>query len=240
MPDATTQLPHDGWTSTAAFGDSRFCASCHQFPEAGFALNGKLLENTYVEWKASRHGREGKTCQSCHMPERRHLWRGVHDPEMVKSGVTIEATVPNIQSGAVWSKLTIINTGTGHHFPTYVTPKVILEGFQEDASGQMLEATRREYVIAREVALDLSAEVADTRLPPDTQAVLDYRVALDPRGASLVFRVRVEPDAFYTGLYRSLLESDAASPGKRLIKKALQESLASQFILYSRREKLQK
>ena len=239
-PDATARLPHDGWTSTAAFGDSRFCASCHQFPEDGFALNGKLLENTYEEWKASRHGREGKTCQSCHMPERRHLWRGVHDPEMVKSGVTIEATVPHIQPGAVRSKLTIRNTGTGHLFPTYVTPKVILEGFQEDAGGQMLEATRRGYIIARQVAPDLSAEVADTRLPPDTEAVLDYRVALEPRAVSLVFRVRVEPDAFYTELYRSLLESGAASPGKGLIKKALQESLASQFMLYSRREKLQK
>ncbi len=27
--------------------------SCHQFGADGYALNGKLLENTYEEWKAS-------------------------------------------------------------------------------------------------------------------------------------------------------------------------------------------
>src|SRR5439155_14402052 len=30
--------------------------------------------------------------RSCHMPDRRHLWRGVHHPEMVRSGVTIDAS----------------------------------------------------------------------------------------------------------------------------------------------------
>ena len=72
-------LPHGGWKASTAFEDSRFCAACHQFAEGDFALNGKFLENTYEEWKASRYAREGTSCQSCHMPDRRHLWRGVHD-----------------------------------------------------------------------------------------------------------------------------------------------------------------
>src|SRR5438094_8408422 len=40
-------LPHHGVTRTPAFLSSEFCRSCHQFAPDGFALNGKLLENTY-------------------------------------------------------------------------------------------------------------------------------------------------------------------------------------------------
>ncbi len=69
-------LPHNGVTRTPAFLRSEFCRGCHQFTPDGLALNGKLLENTYNEWKASRFAREGVQCQDCHMPDRRHLWRG--------------------------------------------------------------------------------------------------------------------------------------------------------------------
>ncbi|MBI3628436.1 MAG: cytochrome c554 and C-prime, partial [Candidatus Rokubacteria bacterium] len=85
-------LPHNGVTRTPAFLRSEFCASCHQFGADGFALNGKLLENTYEEWRASPAARAGRQCQDCHMPDRRHLWRGIHDPDMVKSGVEISLT----------------------------------------------------------------------------------------------------------------------------------------------------
>ncbi|MBA7466455.1 hypothetical protein ES707_01639 [subsurface metagenome] len=47
-------------------------------------------ENTLVEWEQSPAARNGMTCQSCHMPQRRHLWRGIHDPDMVRSGLTPE------------------------------------------------------------------------------------------------------------------------------------------------------
>ena len=83
-------LPHNGLTRTTAFLRSEFCASCHQFAPNGLALNGKLLENTFEEWRASPAARRGQQCQDCHMPDRRHLWRGIHDPEMVKSGVQIK------------------------------------------------------------------------------------------------------------------------------------------------------
>src|SRR5262245_19446196 len=80
-------LPDGGVTRTSAYLVSEFCRGCHQFEPSGLALNGKLLENTYDEWKASRFPREGMQCQDCHMPDRRHLWRGIHDPDMVRSGL---------------------------------------------------------------------------------------------------------------------------------------------------------
>ena len=239
-PDAATRLPHDGWVSTAAFEDSRFCAACHQFKQDEYALNGKLLENTYEEWKASRHAREGKTCQSCHMPDRRHLWRGIHDPEMVRAAVTIDATPAKLDTANVFATLTIKNIGTGHYFPTYVTPKVVAEAYQENARGERLKGTQREYVIARQVELDLSKELADTRIAPDEQAVFDYRAPLKTGAVALVFRVRAEPDAFYTDFYRSLLEGNSAGKGRSLIRQALENSLASHFTFYTNRQRLSK
>jgi cytochrome c554/c'-like protein len=235
----TAQFPHGGWTGSTAFEDSRFCAACHQFDKDGYALNGKPLENTYEEWKASRHAREGRTCQSCHMPERRHLWRGIHDPEMVKAGVTVRAAAPVIESGIVTAALAIENSGVGHQFPTYVTPRVVAEIHQEDADGKVLDATRREHVIARQVPLDLSREIADTRIAPDAKAVLEYRAPLHPRASFLVFRVRVEPDAFYAAFYRSLLETNQAGRGGKMLEEALRQATASVFVLYSKRTPLE-
>src|SRR5262245_8181840 len=83
------RLPHGGVTRTGAFLRSEFCASCHQFGPEGLALNGKPLENTYAEWRRSPAARRGWQCQPCHMPDRRHLWRGIHDPEMVRSALDI-------------------------------------------------------------------------------------------------------------------------------------------------------
>lgn len=233
------KLPHDGWQASAAFADSRFCAACHQFEADGFALNGKLLENTYAEWQASPAAREGSTCQSCHMPDRRHLWRGVHDADMVKSGVVIAQEAPRFESGAVLARLTLTNSGTGHHFPTYVTPRVVAEIEQADAEGRALPGTRQEHVIARQVSPDLSREIADTRLAAGAAARLDYRAPRHPRAARLDYRVRVEPDAFYTGLYRSLLADGGAGQGRALIRQALDDSLASHFTIYEKSRSLQ-
>ncbi len=224
--------------SEAAFGDSRFCAACHQFTNDGYALNGKLLENTYQEWKASRYAREGKTCQSCHMPDRRHQWRGIHDPDMVKAGVTVNMKGVQIESGTVSAILSIANTGTGHFFPTYVTPKVVAQAYQEDARGKTLPGTLQEHIIGRQVSPDLRTEIADTRIAPDKQTSIDYRAPLHRNAVALVFRVRVEPDAFYTDFYRDLLKGRQAGSGEPLIRQALKDAIASEFILHFHREPL--
>ena len=232
------RLPHGGWQASAAFSDSRFCAACHQFDADGFALNGKPLENTYEEWRASRHAREGRTCQSCHMPDRRHLWRGIHDAETVRGGVTMETQAPTVASGRITARLRLANTGTGHAFPTYVTPLVEMEIFQADVAGRPLAGTRRAQWIGRRVALDLSREIADTRLPPDEAAVLAYAQPAHPNAAMLVYRVRVEPDAFYAAFYRDALRQGATRAGRKMIEQALAAANASAYTLFERREQM--
>ncbi|MFZ5555926.1 MAG: multiheme c-type cytochrome [Pseudomonadota bacterium] len=233
-----SRWPHNAWEASPAFSDSRFCAACHQFESDGYALNGKLLENTYEEWRASRHAREGRHCQACHMPDRRHLWRGIHDPDMVRQGVTIRAGAPVARAGRLESVLTVRNDGTGHHFPTYVTPRVVLEGYQEGAGGSVIPGTLRQHVIARQVLPDLSREIADTRIPPAGEARLRYRAPLASGAAALVLRVRVEPDAFYTAFYEAILRNGSADKGAPLIREALRRSRESAFTLFVERRPL--
>ncbi|TXT24825.1 MAG: hypothetical protein FD134_1360 [Gallionellaceae bacterium] len=237
-PKSDGKFPHNGFVVAPAFEDGRFCAICHQFDQDGYALNGKPLENTYAEWQASRYAKQGMQCQSCHMPERRHLWRGIHDPEMTRKGVTVEAIPPVVTGGNISARLVLTNSGTGHYFPTYITPRVTVQIYQETAGGQLAEGTLREITVARHVAADLSAELADTRLAPGARAVLEYLVPRHPDALAIIVRVRVEPDHFYSGLYRSLLEAAPGSKGAGLLRAALKNSLESAYNIFERRHTL--
>lgn len=237
-PAPGAQLPHSGWQAAAAFADSRFCAACHQFEPDGYALNGKLLENTFEEWRASRHAREGRSCQSCHMPDRRHVWRGIHDPAMVRAGVSVKVREPEIAAGTVRAELRLANTGTGHAFPTYVTPLVEMEIFQADGAGRPLAGTGRTHRIGRQVPLDLSREISDTRVSPDGEAVLSYARHAHRRAAVLVYRVRVKPDAYYAALYRDLLKRGTARSGRRMIEQALAAANASSYTVFEQHQPL--
>ncbi|MCC4116272.1 cytochrome c family protein [Aromatoleum toluclasticum] len=237
-PAAGSALPHAGWQVSAAFEDSRFCAACHQFEPDGFSLNGKLLENTYEEWRASRYGRDNQNCQSCHMPDRRHLWRGIHDPEMVRSGLAIEFAAPSIAAGGVTAALTIASRGVGHAFPTYVTPQVIVEIGQAGEDGALLAETVERHLIARDVSLDLSEERSDTRILPDEVRRYAYDRPLAPNAATLVARIRVEPDAFYAEFYRATLRDPDFSKGREALSAALRQAEGSNYVLYESRREL--
>jgi len=237
-PSSEGKLPHDGFISTPAFGDGRFCAACHQFDKDGYALNGKPLENTYAEWQASPYARQGKQCQSCHMPERRHLWRGIHDPEMTRKGVTVGTIPPTVDDGRVSARLTLTNSGTGHHFPTYVTPRALVQIYQASSDGKPIAGTLQEKIIARLVTEDLSEELADTRLAHGEQMALDYLAPRHPDTQIVVMRIHIEPDYFYSGLYRSLLETGSGGRGTSLLRAALKNSLESGYDLYVQRYSL--
>ena len=238
VPAVEAQLPHGGWQATPAFEDSRFCAACHQFGVDGRSLDGKPLENTYAEWRASRYAREGRSCQSCHMPQRRHLWRGIHDPGMVKSGLSIETALSAVADSRVDASLSIANTGVGHAFPTYVTPKVVVEIAQEDGRGKVIPVTVESHLISREVSLDLTVEHADTRLMPDERRVYAYRRRLDPQAKAVVFRITVYPDAFYARFYRATLRDPSLHKGRTALREALKRAETSQYQLFSFRRVL--
>lgn len=221
--------PHGGVFRTVEFEKSDFCASCHQFPQ-DYAINGKPLENTVFEWQASPQAAQGITCQNCHMPDRKHLWRGIHDPEMVKSGLTVHYDLTSDRA-----RFTLTNSGVGHAFPTYITPKVIMHAVALDADGQPIADTAVSHVIKRDVgyAGGRWLEYSDTRLLPGDVASLD----LDWQDSTRIrMWLDIRPDDYYVQeVYGDLVRDYADnSPEKGLIEHAITQAQANNFILYDR------
>lgn len=233
-PGFGAALPHDAWQAADAFEDSRFCAACHQFENDGPSLGGKPLENTYAEWRASRHARENRSCQSCHMPRRKHLWRGIHDAETVRGGLAIDAVLRSVAGGRADAELAIANTGVGHAFPTYVTPRVLVEIGQADPHGRWIAGTVERHVIGRDVSLDLTSERADTRLMPDETRRYAYQRPLAARAAAVAFRITVRPDDFYAKFYRATLKDPELKSGRSAIRAALRHAETSAYVLFAR------
>ena len=211
-----------------AHGGFTVGAACHQFDRSGLALRGKPLEDTFREWKNSPAAAQGKSCQSCHMPERRHLWRGIHDPDMVRAAVTLTADLAPDRGGEVAARLEVTNSGAGHNYPTYVTPRVTLEACQVDAAGEGLEGTCSEALISREVTLDLAAERADTRIAPGESMVVDYVLPRAAAAVALRVRLIVDPDHFSRGFFASFLATGRGDAD--LMRAAHDETLANRFV----------
>ena len=220
-------LGHPKSQANSAFQSAQFCSNCHQFPPDGPSLSGKLIQNTFNEWQASQFSEQGVSCQNCHMPEKRHLFRGIHNKDMVLSGLKIQSefskkliltqnksAVPKPElkpelkpefKQNIEASLTIKNTGVGHHFPTYVTPRVILRGYQIDNKGVMLEQSLLEYEIMRAVSLDLSDEYFDSRLAAGESYRFDYQQATLANAMQFVFTITIDPDYFYQQFFTELL-----------------------------------
>ena len=222
--------PHGGVSRTEFFEDSRFCAGCHQFGPGGAAPNGKPLENTYAEWEDSRYSEEGVSCQSCHMPDRRHLWRGIHDPGMVRSGLTIEWLEEAGEAGQ--PGLRIANTGVGHHFPTYATPEVLVHIELLDEDLHPIAGAMVEHSIARRIGYQGGAwvELSDTRLAPDSAVVVSIAFAEGARHARA--EISVEPDAFYMGVFEALLTGMLSDTSRSLLGEARRRADASTFSIF--------
>lgn len=233
-PAANKQLeepvPHGGFVESAAFGDSRFCATCHQFPPDGPRVNGKLQEDTYGQWQASRYAPQ-QSCQSCHMPERQHLFRGVHDRDMVRQALEVQLEVlPGPQEDEALARAVVRNAGAGHHFPTYMVPKVDVVLDLVDAHGARRALAR--HVIGWAVNVALTAESFDTRLPAGGAFTLERAFVL-PRddGWQVELRLDVAPREHYERMFRdSLRHTDVLAPEVlALLRQALQEAEATRY-----------
>ncbi len=229
---APEPAPHGGFEVRSEYQQARFCATCHQFfDDAG--VNGKPVENTFVEWRESPHAARGETCQSCHMPDRRHLWRGIHDPEMVRGATEVELAPGALAGPRLEATLVLHSHGVGHRFPSYVTPRVFLDLWQVDAAGAELEGTRDRSVIGRE--LDFSTEpwgeVFDTRIAPGGSARLDYAEPRHPAAAALVGRVLVDPDFHYRDVFRELADAYESPEARAAIQEAYRRTTESSYVL---------
>ena len=230
------QLPHNGATYTGAYERAEFCAACHQFGPRGPTLNGKPLENTYEEWRTSPAARRGLACQHCHMPDRRHRWRGIHDPEMVKSGVRVTLALDRARyrpGQRVRATVTVASVNVGHYFPTYVTPQVLVRAVLLGADGQPIASTARggDHRTAgppRPLARDRG------HAHPARRAI---RAALRSRargaGARAPGHGHRVPGSLLHRLLRALLETGAGA-GEAEIRLALEATRRSPFEIFAR------
>ncbi|NIO11325.1 MAG: hypothetical protein GTO40_26245 [Deltaproteobacteria bacterium] len=201
-------------------------------------VNGKPLQDTYREWKNSVWGKAGAACQECHMPERRHLWRGIHDPDMVKGGVRVEAKLKDVPEN-IQVEVKVTNAAVGHKFPTYITPKVFVRAELHSETGDVVTGSQREAIIGWDARAEGGQwrEYFDTRIPPGQSSSHAFQW---PRSKGVKYVrawVEVHPDHFYhVHFYPAYLSSGALSPeGRRLIEKAREESGRTTFMIFDER-----
>ncbi|MFQ5533735.1 MAG: multiheme c-type cytochrome [Sphingomonadales bacterium] len=219
--------PHGGVFRTADFEGPEFCGSCHQFPQE-WAINGKPMQNTVAEWRTSPQAMEGIGCQSCHMPDRKHLWRGIHDRDMVESGLTATFDATKDQA-----RFTLTNSGVGHAFPTYVTPKVVMHAVALDADGEPVPGAEASHLIQRVVSFvgGQWVESLDSRLMPGQSAALKLAWGDSDK---VKMWLAVHPDDFYDHkVYDQLIQQGRPeSSATRLIVEADKLAQESRFRLF--------
>ena len=228
---AERPAPHGEPIRLPYFESAEFCAECHQFTQRNNAGN-KPLENTYVEWKNSLWAESGTTCVDCHMPKRRHLWKGIHSPDMVQAALRVEVNA-EVGDHRATITLTLENTGAGHAMPTYVTPHMIAHLQALDENGTVLAET--EYLVARVVESSPWRELSDTRLMSMRPVTVELEVPRE--GVASVRRwVHVKPDHFYTGVFERILARGGSPEGYDLIREAKDLTLKSDYVIHDETE----
>jgi len=165
----------------------QMCVRCHvvsgkrwdtffRFPPCGTvaeiqASQGKSLVKEIVDLG----------CVNCHMPMvertlvsggktrsvRRHLWRGGHDPEMVKKGLTITLQIaPDAKNDNLSYILALTNTGAAHYLPTGIPDRHLTVHLRVlDSSKNGL--TEKQHTLKRVVMWrPFIVDLWDTRLAP--------------------------------------------------------------------------
>ncbi|GAB1233009.1 multiheme c-type cytochrome [Ferrigenium sp. UT5] len=173
-PYGDTRAPH---AITKMEDPNQVCLHCH-------VVQGKRWDTffrmppcgTVVEIESAV---EKINCVQCHMPTvqrplvaggliraaRRHLWRGGHDPEIVKRALKVEFSEKTIDTDRHRVTATLTNMGATHFLPTGTPDRYLTVTLQVlDASGKVLksqEETLKRTVMWRPFIVDLW----DTRLP---------------------------------------------------------------------------
>ncbi len=207
------------------FRTKEVCYRCHNVVSGPFQFYNVGPCGTYAEYEGEFFMKEqGFTCQHCHMPEisrpvaeggpirqgRQHLWRGGHDPEMIKRAVAIQAKAdpPNPKQGeTVTMTLTLINAGAGHKIPTGDPDRhFTVEFYVKDQSGQIIEQqtdTMGRWILWQPVIL----EVYDNRLLPLASRDYQFAYQIPDARSDLVLEARVRYHILTDGQHAMLRET---------------------------------
>lgn len=207
-----------------------FCLPCHQLP-ARYAVSGRPLLDTYREWLLGPYMRRGVQCQHCHMPNREHAFRGIHDSDTVRQALRVQVRAVRQASGELVVTAVLANVGAGHYFPTTPTPAVWLEAQLVGADRAGIAASLRRARIGRHLELrrDGLHEVEDTRVPPGQSRTVSWTLPPTPKAARVRLSVEVRPDDYYEGFYAARLATERQEGARTLYKQALERARASRY-----------
>ena len=190
------------------FRTAQPCYRCHNVVSGPAQFYNVGPCGTYAEYEGKYWQERGFICQSCHMPEierqvavggpirkgRRHLWRGGHDPDMVKRAIAVQVKadrdVPK-PGDRVGFTLTLTNAGAGHKVPTGDPDRFFtVEFLVEDRQGHVLEqqsSTMGRWILWQPVILELY----DNRLFPQDSREYQFVYRLPEKTDGLKLKTRV-------------------------------------------------
>jgi hypothetical protein len=223
--------PHGGFVIRDEFENSKFCKACHESPEDGKRINGKKQMEIYSEWSNSKFASQGISCQSCHMPNRIHGWKGIHDKDFVLSGVQIKTksteSIDRIRLDGI-----IQSQNIGHNFPGYSVPKVYLRIIEEKNSKKRKILT--EEILGRMMDTNHTTEYFDTRLKPGEVKTISIEIPKAKKiDSKYAFEVWIEPDETYQRFFGEELQKNKLDSESKLeCERAWKKNLQSGYVLY--------
>ena len=232
-PEGDSKTLQDGLSAFAVKG----CSGCHQFAEGDRRVNGKLLQDTFAQWAASPQAAQGVTCQACHMPDRRHRWRGIHDPETVRAALDLRVHPMRTHPDSAGAELRLFNVGAAHHLPTYVTPKILVKARLLDRSGRTVPESEEVRCVGWEVVLGQGEdrEHYDTRIPAGGVWTWRYAANAGSEIDSLEVVVEVHPDHFYLGFFEEHGREGLSPAASDMLGSAEADARATPFVILHRR-----
>lgn len=192
------------------FRTTQICYRCHNVVSGPAQFYNVGPCGTYAEYEGKFFMQErGFICQSCHMPEidravatdgpirrgRQHLWRGGHDPDMIKRAVAVQikADPPQPKPGdQVTFVLTLINAGAGHKIPTGDPDRhFTIEFLVEDREKRVIHqdtSTMGRWIMWQPVVLELY----DNRLLPLASSEYRFTYRMPAESEALALKARVQ------------------------------------------------
>lgn len=190
-PYGDTRAPHATRRDPAMADGFGACTRCH-------VVSGNRWDTFYRIppcGTVAEISKGGTTidCTGCHMPAvvrpvwnggvprpgRKHLWKGGHDPLMVRRAVDVDLDVG--AGGATGRKviLTLTNVGTDHYFPTGTPDRHLTVDFRlKSAAGKVLKSQR--HVLKRTILWrPFIVDLWDTRLRKGEPRAYHFDVPMD-------------------------------------------------------------
>ncbi|WP_246838267.1 multiheme c-type cytochrome [Leptospira meyeri] len=226
-------LPHNGYIVKGDFESSKFCRSCHESKEDGVRLNGKKLMEVYSEWEKSPFAKQGVECQNCHMPNREHSWKGIHDKTFVQNSISPSWQI--IEQGGLYSiKAEIKSIRVGHMFPTYVVPKIYLRFYAITIENNRILLD--ESIVGRYVNTNLNEEYFDTRIKPNGILLVQINYKPKVEIQEFLWEIEVDPDEQYVRSFEEQLSKKfniISKQTKKMLEESLSEKKNSRYLLFT-------